>query len=203
MYRSLVEIGATVGVSIVIAAAALVAGGSMKAPLPPIPSYVGQPPGCLDAPVVALDGSGVVGRAKLCIVDEAVRPAADVEGLNPGTAYAAWLAYFDRPQECQKLRCTVEDLRGENAVGVAGRMDGMVADGTRKAQLHGDFRDLRVAGGAEVSLFVFERGPVSVGQTRARARQLLTLPLPGPNMLNLGTTAEGGRLVAQAVFSFP
>jgi hypothetical protein len=203
MHRMIVEISATLGASAVIVAGVLAAGGHIKAAPPPIPAYVDRQAGCLDAPVFALDSSGVVGRAKLCIVDEGVRPAAEVEGLNPGTTYAAWFAYFDRPQECQKLRCTVEDLRGENAAGVAGRMDGIVADGTRKAQLHGDFRDLRVVSGSELSLFVFERGPVSVGDTRARAHQLLTLPLPGPNVPSTGAAAGGGRLVAQAVFNLP
>ncbi|MDP8908039.1 MAG: hypothetical protein M3N47_02750 [Chloroflexota bacterium] len=203
MHRMLVEMSATLGAGVVIVAGVLAAGGHMEATPLPIPVYVAQPAGCLDTPVFALDNSGVIGRARLCIVDEGVRPAADVEGLNPGTAYAAWLAYFDRPQECQKLRCTIEDLRGENAVGVAGRMDGMVADGIRKAQFHGDFRDLRVASGSELSLFVFERGPVSAGDSRARAQQLLTLQLPGPNVPSSSAAAGGGRPVAQAAFSLP
>jgi hypothetical protein len=203
MHRTLVEVSVAVGASALIATAVLVAGGShMKSAPAPLPAYVTRQAGCLDAPVFELDGSGVKGRARLCIVDEGVRPAADVEGLTPGTTYATWFAYFDRPQGCRTHRCTIEDLRGEAAAGVAGRMDGVVADGLRKAQFRGDFRDLRLSSGSEASLLVFDRGPVSAGDSHARAKQLLSLQMPGLNVPTVGAAVNGGRAVAQAIFDF-
>jgi hypothetical protein len=203
MQRALVEIGAAFGASVLVMAGVLAIGGTWKVTPPPVPAYVSQRPGCLEAPVFGIDSSGVAGSARLCILDEGARPVADVEGLTPGTAYVTWFAYFDRPQLCQKSRCTLDDLRGEYAVGVSGRMDGIVADGFHKAQLRGDFRDLRLTGGAEATILVFERAAVAIGDTRARARQLLTVQLPGLDLPATDAGVGGGRLVARAVFDLP
>lgn len=203
MRRALTEIGPFVVVSVLIAAGALMVGGNMTVPPAPVPAYLSQRPGCLDAPIFAMAGASVTGRARLCIVDEGVRPVADIEGLTPGTAYVTWFGYVDRPELCQKPRCALDDLLGETAEGVSGRMDGMVADGFRKAQFAGDFRDVRLTSGSQALIFVFERGAVTAGDTRARARQLLTLQLPG---LDLPETYAGGavvHLVARAIFDLP
>jgi hypothetical protein len=202
MHRTLVEISIVLGASIVVTAGVFFAGSSLKRVPPPLPTFLSQRSGCLDAPISPLNDSGIMGQAKLCIIDEAVRPEADVVGLNPGSAYATWLAYFDQPHTCRKPRCTITDLRGETATGVAGRMDGMVAGGIRKAQFFGDFRDLRLKSGSQVSLLVMDRGPVSDGDARARARQLLTLHVDGANGLE-GMTVGGEHVVGQAIFDLP
>jgi hypothetical protein len=201
--RAVIEIGPFVVVSVLIAAGALIVGGNMTAPPAPVPAYASQRPGCQDAPVVGLDNSGLKGSARLCILDESTRPAVDVDGLTPGMAYVAWFAYFDRPQACQKGQCTIGDLRRDAVGGASGRMDGIVADGVGKAKFNGDFRDFRLSGGSEASVFLFERGIVGTGDTRGRARQLLTLQVPGLDLPETHTGAGGGRLVAQAVFQLP
>jgi hypothetical protein len=203
MHRTLVEIGASLGASALIVVGVLAAGGNLKLEPAPVPAFVSQRPGCLEAPVFGLDRSGLNGGAMLCIVDEGVRPAVDVDGLTPGTAYIAWFAYFDRPQACQNGRCAIDDLRRDAVGGASGRMDGIVAGGIGKAQFNGDFRDLRLSGGSEASVLLFERGTVSTGDTRGRARHLLTLQVPGLDLPETHTGAGGGRLVAQAVFELP
>jgi hypothetical protein len=203
MHRALVEIGVAVGASMLLMAGVLAVGSIWTVSPAPMPTHVSRHPSCLDAPVFGVDDSGLAGSARLCILDEGVRPAADVEGLTPGTAYVTWFAYFDRPRSCQKARCTLDDLRGESAVGVPVRMDGIVADGFRKAQLRGDFRDLRLNGGAEAAIFVFERGVVNSGDTLGRARRLLTVQVPGLDLPSTDPGIGGGRLVAHAAFNLP
>jgi hypothetical protein len=203
MRRLVVELLVGLGLSTLVAATMMVAGRTAQTSPTPLPKLVTERPGCLETRLFGLDGSGITGRARLCIVDEGVRPLVDAEGLVPGTAYAMWLAYFDRPRECRKARCTVDDLTGEAAVGVVGRMDGVVADGLQKAEFRGDGRDLRLASGSEVSLLVFERGHVQAGDTRGRARQLLALHLAGLDGSAVRPGAVGTRLVAQAIFDVP
>jgi hypothetical protein len=203
MHRALREIAVFVGASLLIAVGALAVGGNMTAPPAPTPAFVSQRAGCQDAPVFAMAGASVTGHARLCILDEGVRPAADVQGLTPGTAYVTWFAYFHRPELCQKPRCTLEDLQEETAEGVSGRMDGTVAESFRTAQFHGDFRDLRLVGGSEALIFIFERGSVATVDTRARAQKLLTLQVPGIDIPETRPGAGGGRLVARAIFDLP
>jgi hypothetical protein len=203
MNRTVAEIGATLGASVLVVVGVLTVGGNLQAAPAPVPAYVTQRPGCLDTPVFPVDGSGLNGQARLCIVDEGVRPSADVDGLTPSTAYVTWFAYFDRPQGCQKGNCTLVDLRGDAAAGVSGRMDGIVADGLRKAQFRGDFRDLRTSGGSDALIFVFERGPVAPGDARDRARKLLTVQVPGLDLPEAHLGVGGGRLVAHAIFRLP
>jgi hypothetical protein len=203
MNRTVAEIGATLGASVLVVVGVLAVGGTLKAAPAPVPAYVTQQPGCLDASVFAVDSSGLSGHARLCILDEGVRPSADVEGLTPSTAYVTWFAYFDRPQSCQQGRCTLADLRGDAAIGVSGRMDAIVADGLRKAQFRGDFRDLRMSGGSDALIYVFERGAVATGDARDRARQLLTVQLPGLDLPETHAGVGSGRLVAHAIFRLP
>lgn len=205
MHRWLVEIGATVGVSVLMAAGALAAGRSLAAAPPPAsaPSFANQQPGCFEAPVVALDHSGVTGRARLCIVDEGVRPLVDVEGLTPNTAYAALMMYFDRPQVCLKQRCAMDDLLPSTDAGVAARLDAIVADGFRKATFRGDLRDLRLSSKSEVSILVLDRGPVTVGDTRGRARRLLDVQAPAAAMSAARSGVVEHLVVARATFDLP
>jgi hypothetical protein len=203
MRRTLVEIAAFVGASLLMALGALAVASNMTvAPAPP-PAYVSQRAGCHDAPVFAMAGASVTGHARLCILDEGVRPAADVQGLTPGTAYVTWFAYFHRPELCQKPRCALEDLQEETSEGVSGRLDGTVAESFRTAQFHGDFRDLRLVGGSEAQIFIFERGTMTGGDSRARVQKLLTLQVPGIDIPETHPGAGGGRLVARAIFDLP
>lgn len=201
--RAFIDLSPFVIASLVIAAGALMVGGNLTLAPPPVPAYVSQRPGCLDAAVFPMAGSSVKGQARLCIVDEGVRPIVDIEGLTPGTAYVTWFGYIDRPELCQTPRCALDDLLGETAEGVSGRMDSVVADGIRKAQFAGDFRDIRLRSESQALIFIFERGAVTAGDTRGRARQLLTVRLPG---LDLPETYAGdgtGHVVARAIFDLP
>lgn len=203
MHRALVEILVFVGASLLIALGALAAASTMTTLPTPVPSYASQRAGCHDAPVFAMAGSSVTGKARLCLLDEGVRPEADIQGLTPGTAYVTWFAYFHRPELCRKPRCTLEDLQEDAAEGVSSRMDGTVAESFRTAQFHGDFRDLRLVGGSEAQIFIFERGAVAAGDSRARAQNLLTLQVPGIDVPETRPGSGGGRLVARAIFDLP
>jgi hypothetical protein len=158
------EVAVTAGVSAIIALLAFGAGVAvLTMPDEPLPPPLAVSSGCSNAPVTQLAGSGLRGSARLCFSDEAVRPAMRVEGLTPGEAYTAWLAYFDRPLACKQTPCSGADVLGKDPVGTLGRMDGIVADGTRTAELHGDLRDLRVSGGSQVALLLFGHGAARQG----------------------------------------
>ena len=191
------------GASALIALAVLAVGGGLRASPIPLPSRLVEQAGCWDTRLVALDRSGIVGHARLCAPDEGVRAGMAAEGLTSGVAYTAWLVYFDRPSECRVARCAVDDLLGEEPVGIIGRMDGTVANGTRKAEFAGDFRDLRASSTSQVILLLFERGQAGSPDSRRRARQLLSLHVGRPNGLPAGAPDDGARLVAQAIFDLP
>jgi hypothetical protein len=159
--------------------------------------------GCLDTRLVALDRSGVSSRSRLCSPDEGVWAGIEAEGLTSAVAYTAWLVYFDRPRECRAARCAVDDLLGEEPVGVIGRMDGTVANGTRKASFSGDFRDLRLSSASQVMLLVFERGQAGSPDNRRRARQLLSLHVARLGAPPVSAADDAARTVAQAIFDLP
>lgn len=175
MRRAPIEIAVGIVASTLMAATVVIAAGVLPTTTALPSVQVTEQVGCWMAPVFQRDGSGVVGRARLCIVDEGVRPAIEATGLTPGIVYATWLGYFDRPTDCRKSRCTLSDFVGDEPAGVVGRMDGLVADGTGKAAFWGDFRDLRLAGGSEVRLLIFERGHTGVANSRRRCPPALDL----------------------------
>lgn len=163
-------------------------------------------PGCLDAPVVPIDNSGIAGQAQLCVTDEAVRPSLRVANLTPDTAYLALFEYFEQPTACVAYPCGYVDLRADGTGGTLARMDATVAGGSRRAELWGDFRDLSLTQAAQVTLLLFDRGAARGGNGQHRAHLLLSLPIAPPDG-RAGNSTGGdrgiGRAVAQAHFLPP
>jgi hypothetical protein len=206
--RFLAEILVFIAGALVITLAVAVVGAVIvPAPAQPVTVDVGAAasPGCFDAPVVLMTDAGPSGTARLCILDDAVRPSMRVVELRAGNAYTAWLQYYDRPARCQTAPCGVADLVGDNPAGVLSRMDAVVANGTGKADLWGDFRDLRLSSDSQLRLVLADHGIANVGDNRARARQLLTLQVPrlGPPLAGAAADGELGTAVAHAVFNLP
>jgi hypothetical protein len=161
-------------------------------------------PSCFEANVGDPVDSGITGSARLCVVDEAIRPAMQVWGLSTGVAYTAWFVYFDRPTECRANPCAEVDFLGTAPAGTFTRMDGVVADGTRQAMLWGDLRDVRLSAGSQVTLALFRHGPVSAGANKVRNRQLLMPSLPKLGAHPFDPTSSDQSLgVARAVFVLP
>ncbi len=206
MRRFLLEILGFLCLAALVVAVLAVAGARAVQSLPrPTPMLPFREAGCFEAPLVAVAQSGVAGSARLCIRDEAVRPAMRAENLAADTVYTAWLAYFDRPERCATAPCSTGDLAGADPPGVFARMDGLVADGTHRADLWGDYRDLRLSNSAQVTLLLLRQGAAAAGDNRTRARQLLAPPLPLFGALSPGpaTGRDASELVARAIFTIP
>ena len=203
MRRVPIELLVGLGASALLALGVAIVGGGLRAAPVPLPSTLPEQAGCFDSRLITLDRSGVTGRARLCALDEGVRTGIESEGLTSGAAYSAWLVYFDQPGQCRVPRCAVDDLLGDEPVGVIGRMDGAVADGRRKASFSGDFRDLRLSAASQVTLLVFERGQAGSPDNRRRARQLLSLHTVRIGTPPASASDDGARLVAQAIFDLP
>jgi hypothetical protein len=165
----------SIGLSVALGAAVLAAGTCMgQAAERPAPRPLVLEAGCHRAGVIDAEGSGITGRAKLCATEDGHSFALEAEGLMVGHAYTAWLAYFDRPIECQWRPCGFGDALGEEPVGVLARMDGRVAD--RSTEIFwGDFHGLRLSRGSQATLYLLGRGVILSDDNRHRARQLLAL----------------------------
>lgn len=203
MKRYFAESAVIVAASIVLVLGTLAMGGVAMRDNGPGPQLSRvMMPGCFDAPVVQLDNSGIVGEAQLCVTDEAVRPSLRVANLTPDTAYLALFEYFEQPSACQGYPCGYADLRPDGTGGTLARMDATVAGGAGRAELWGDFRDLSLTQVAQVTLLLFDRGPVRGVNVQYRAHLLLSLPISPPNSrAGAGGGDRGvGRAVAQAHF---
>jgi hypothetical protein len=201
--RYLVESMVPITASIVVVLGMVALGGAtlrQSALVPELP--LTMMPGCFDAPVVQMSGSGIAGQAQLCVTDDAVRPALRVANLTPDTAYLALFEYFEEPTACQGFPCTSADLRTDGSGGTLARFDATVANGTRRADFHGDFRDVPLTRRSQITLTLFDRGAVRGSDGRHRAHQLLALPLAPVGAAPGGYRADpgAGQRVAQAVF---
>ena len=204
MHRVAAEIVLALATAAVMVGFVLVLGTALAQPLvQPGDWTAGETRGCLEAPLAAVSESGVEGAVRLCVDREGARPVLQVRGLQEGEAYTAWLAYFDRPSACFHNPCGFLDLRGDDPVGVLGRIDGAVASSTRQLELRADFRDLKVSPGSQVSLLILSQRAGNETDGRTRARQLLT-----PRMFDLGAPMAGaladrvrGQLHAQAIIT--
>ena len=203
MKRYFAESMVIITASIVLVLGTLAMGGvAMRdaAPTPRLP--LSMMPGCIDAPVVQLDSSGIAGQAQLCVTDEAVRPGLRVANLTPDTAYLALFEYFEQPSTCLAFPCDHADLRFDGSGGTLARMDATIAGGTRQADLWGDFRNLLLTRDSQVTLTLYDRGSVRGENGQRRAHFLLSLPILSP----AGRTGAGGgdsgqgRAVARAIF---
>jgi hypothetical protein len=201
--RYLAESMVPITASIIVVLGVVAMGGSTQRQPTLVPELpLTMTPGCFDAPVVQVDGSGIAGQAKLCVTDDAVRPALRVANLTPGTAYLALFEYFEEPTTCQRFPCTTADLRADGSGGTLARLDAIVANGTQRADLYGDFRDLPLTRRSQVTLTLFDRGSVRGSDGQRRAHQLLALPIAQLTAGQGGYHADpqAGLRVAQAVF---
>ena len=161
--------------------------------------------GCFDTPLITMADSGVTGNARLCTGDGGVHAEIAASNLAADNAYTVWFVYFDQPSDCQTQPCLGPDNLGEDPVGVVGRMDSLVADGTGAGGFTGDFRGLRISSGSEVRLPIFGHGPASTDDYRTRARQLLTPedPMLGAPGLGVPAAHRHAGPVAAAFFEIP
>ena len=198
------EVALAVATTAVIVGFVLLLGSALVQPvMQPDDWTTAETRGCLEAPLTAVSESGVEGAARLCVGRQGIRPALQITGLQEGEAYTAWLAYFDQPSVCFLTQCGFIDLRGDDPVGVLGRVGGAIAPSTRELDLRADLRDLHPSRGSQITLVVLSHGIGSEADGRARARQLLT-----PQMFDLGAPMAGafsdrsrGWLHAQATFT--
>lgn len=160
------------------------------------------PTDCMEQPVAQLAQESITGNASVCADQQGVQADMRVEHLTPGNVYTVWFAYLDRRANCAATPCTGADFRGEDPVGVFGRMDGGIADQTGIAWFKGDMRGLRLSDGSEVWLLIFGHGPANTDDHRALARQILTPQDPALGAPAAGLTLDGakGSGVARAVF---
>lgn len=158
--------------------------------------------GCMEQPVAQLAQEPITGDASVCADEQGVRADMRVEHLTPGTVYTVWFAYLDRRSNCATTPCTGADFRGENPVGVFGRMDGAIADQNGVAWFQGTMHGLRLSNGSEVWLLIFGHGPANTDDHRALARQILTPQDPALGAPAAGAMADGakGAPSARAVF---
>jgi hypothetical protein len=201
--RYLAESMVPITASIVVMLGMVALGGSTLRQAPLVPELsLKMMPGCFDTPVAQVGGSGIAGQAQICITDDAVRPALRVANLTPDTAYLALFEYFEEPAACQGFPCTTADLRADGSGGTLARLDATVANGTRRADFNGDFRDVPFTRRSQITLTLFDRGSVRGSDGRHRAHQLLALPISQPGGAQGGYRADpgAGHRVAQAVF---
>jgi hypothetical protein len=206
MRRFLFEILGFLCLTALIVAILAVAGASAVQSLPrPTPTLPFREAGCFEAPLTPVAQSGVVGSARLCIRDEAVRPAMRAENLAADAVFTAWFAYFDQPERCGSKPCGIGDLVGADPPGQLARMDALVADRTHRAGLWGDFRDLRLSSNSQVTMMLVRQPGAGSVDNRDRARRLLTLQLPQVAAPSAGAATGGdtGVTVAQAIFAIP
>jgi hypothetical protein len=203
MHRIAVELAITVATTAVMAAVMLGLGAAVAHPLAqPSDWPAASVRACQTVPVTTVAESGVAGEAQMCVDLGGIQPTLAVRGLHAGETYTAWLAYFDRPSACFSTPCSLIDLRGDDPVGVMGRLDGAIAPSTGELELRATVRDLHPSPGAQVTLLALGHGAEPETDGRARARQLLT-----PQMFELGAPMAGtigdrarGWLHAQAIF---
>lgn len=193
----------TLSLSLVLGILVFVAGtcmvdGHVRTPLPPMIVEAG----CHRENATDVDGSGVEGRAKLCAMEDGVHLAMEADNLIVGHPYTVWLAYFDRPTECQWRPCWLGDALGDDAVGVLGRMDGHVADRSTEV-FAGDFRGLRFSRGSQVALYLLMHSAVINDDNRVRARKLLTYEAIHIGVPTSDAPLDGdwGAAAARAVFT--
>ncbi|MEL7536270.1 MAG: hypothetical protein AAFZ58_07460 [Pseudomonadota bacterium] len=156
--------------------------------------------------------SELSGRGNLCTTPYGSFGSMAVRGLTPGNAYTVWWVYVDKPGQCAGFPLTPEvadvpfpepagyagscgfadfftpDVSGEflNPLVVYGRMDAVVAYGSRRTYFRGDIRDFEPAPGSQVWMLIFGHGPADTMDKRQLARQLLTPEDPVSGTPHLG-----------------
>jgi len=105
--------------------------------------------------VTSLNGSGVTGRATICIGEDGLRGELQAENLTIGHVYTVWMVYKE----------------GANTAG-PGRFDSTVAEEDDEV-FRGHVGGLQVSSGAAIMLFIFDHLSVSPNNV-TRAITLLT-----------------------------
>jgi hypothetical protein len=159
----------------------------------------------LQAPVMALNNSGVTGNAKMCISPRGIHTHITAQNLTPGNPYTVWFVYFDNPMNCMNPgHCTPADTISPlaNPEGVLGRYDSIIA--TQSKGTFSGHVGMIPSSGSEIHMPIFGHGSLSP-DGHIRARQLLTPQDPSLGAPGLGTSSDGvkGAPVAVAVFIVP
>src|SRR5688572_19033409 len=123
----LAEAAAIVCLSTAIAATVFAA-GTWAISAAPTGSPVDQSahPGCRQTPLSGIGGSGVSGRARLCLGGERMSLTVEAENLTVGNSYTAWLTYLDQDRAWTDE--SLRDVPDPRPAGLAGRIDGQVAE---------------------------------------------------------------------------
>jgi hypothetical protein len=159
----------------------------------------------LQAPVTALNNSGVTGNAKMCISARGIHTHITAQNLTPGNPYTVWFVYFDNPMNCLNPgHCTPADTTTPLAdpEGVLGRYDSVIATSSRET--FSGHVGMVPSSGSLINMPIFGHGGLSA-DGHLRARQLLTPQDPSLGAPGLGTSSDGtkGSPVAHAVFVIP
>lgn len=153
--------------------------------------------------VAPQDGSPISGHGTLVVNGEEVHVLVRAENLTPGNAYTAWIIYFDNTAQCLvPHHCGPPDLTmpASDPEGVFGRMDGGVAGENGRLTFKVSLSSFRISAGSAVHVAIFNHGPASTTDNRARARQLLTPEAPGLGAPGLGVGTQHGFLAAAVTF---
>ena len=154
-------------------------------------------------PVGAQNGSSLSGHGMLVVNDEQVHVLVQAENLTPGTAYTAWIIYFDDTDKCLvPHHCGPPDLTApaSDPEGVFGRMDAGIAGADGRLTFKISMSSFRVSAGSAVHVAIFNHGPANTTDNRARARQLLTPEAPGLGAPGLGVGTQRGFLAGFVTF---
>jgi len=159
-------------------------------------------------------GTGITGKATLCINRTGVSGSIEVEHLQPGDAYTVWFFYWDDPSKCEVpgMCGSPLDFLGDATqqppvlpLVVFGRFDSAVAPADGEEAFEGRVRGLRLSSGSLVQLIIVRHGPADTSDHIHLARQLLTPEDPNAGAPHLGNVVDGLRGVgaAGAFFQIP
>jgi hypothetical protein len=136
-----------------MATTVFVVGASISPPLVgPTERFVDARPGCFDATVTALPGSGIAGRGWLCIDDDGIRPSLHVNGLRAGAVYSAWLGQTNQLFADPPTSNGTIELRGGKPEGPLRRFGEGVVPNSGELNFHSEFRAVRLLSGGQVTL---------------------------------------------------
>ena len=148
---------------------------------------------CDDQEVLGFDPQDpITGSARLCINRKGLRGRMWVGNLAPGNAYTVWWAYFDDPSQCDTPgACGPPDFGGENPLGVFGRMDSVVANGSGEAIFYNLWGGMKVSNGSQIWMLIVGHGEADMNDGRHLARQTLTPEDPLAGAPHLGNVVDG------------
>jgi hypothetical protein len=198
MQRMLVEIGASVGASVVMLAATVVGGHLIAGTAPPVgverPAYVG----CDERPLSPVNGTTLRAVARLCLFPHGAEPTVELEGMPSGALYSAWVAYVERPTVVEAGRCASPALAAREEIGAPGRVASGIADRAGQVVLSSALPGFQAQANSLVEILIVDHGMPSADPAPARPRELLAwdrawsappVPPDQPSSALLGCTA--------------